>query len=305
MLVTNAASAAPAGGGERGKERRGHDRGHGGRVPSGRPEPVSGGSGRPPGVRGAYPAPSSSRGRPRVPFAACQQPRRAVRPGPPRRGLALLALGLFQLWLWGTTEAVGPMHTAGRYEDRGGTLTWSSATCWSPSPGSSSCCSSRPCRPWSSRAGVALDVAGARHAARRDAVGGSANALNNHLDRDIDRQMAPHLGAADRHRRDRPRGALILGLVLGVARVRVADGVRQPAPRRAGDLRAILFYVFVYTLGAQAADLPGVVIGGIAGCMPVLTGWAAVSGARWPTPARGCCSRSCSGGSRRTSGRWR
>ena len=41
---------------------------------------------------------------------------------------------------------------------------------------------------------------------------------------------------------------------------------------------AILFYVFVYTLGMKRRTPQAVTIGGIAGCAPVLTGWAAVSG---------------------------
>jgi heme o synthase len=68
---------------------------------------------------------------------------------------------------------------------------------------------------------------------------------------------------------------------------------------------AILFYVFVYTLGLKRRTPQAVVIGGVAGCMPVLTGWAAVSGGSLADPRRGCCSRSCSCGSRPTSGRSR
>jgi protoheme IX farnesyltransferase len=40
----------------------------------------------------------------------------------------------------------------------------------------------------------------------------------------------------------------------------------------------ILFYVFVYTLGLKRRTSQNVVWGGAAGCMPVLVGWAAVTG---------------------------
>jgi heme O synthase-like polyprenyltransferase len=41
---------------------------------------------------------------------------------------------------------------------------------------------------------------------------------------------------------------------------------------------AILFYVFVYTLGLKRRTPSNIVIGGAAGCFPVLIGWSAVTG---------------------------
>jgi heme O synthase-like polyprenyltransferase len=41
---------------------------------------------------------------------------------------------------------------------------------------------------------------------------------------------------------------------------------------------AILFYVFVYTLGLKRRTPSNIIIGGAAGCMPVLIGWSAVTG---------------------------
>src|SRR5207245_4669909 len=40
---------------------------------------------------------------------------------------------------------------------------------------------------------------------------------------------------------------------------------------------AILFYVFVYTLGLKRTSAQNIVIGGAAGAVPVLVGWAAVT----------------------------
>jgi protoheme IX farnesyltransferase len=46
---------------------------------------------------------------------------------------------------------------------------------------------------------------------------------------------------------------------------------------------AIAFYVLVYTLGLKRRTASNIVWGGIAGCMPVLIGWAAVTGTLdWP-----------------------
>jgi len=41
---------------------------------------------------------------------------------------------------------------------------------------------------------------------------------------------------------------------------------------------AILFYVFVYTMGLKRTTPQNIVIGGAAGAVPVLVGWAAVTG---------------------------
>ena len=74
------------------------------------------------------------------------------------------------------------------------------------------------------------------------------------------------------------------------------------SPRLLADA-AIAFYVFVYTLLLKRRTPANIVIGGAAGCFPVLVGWAAVKGTSACRPW--CCSRSSSSGPRRTSGPWR
>ena len=112
---------------------------------------------------------------------------------------------------------------------------------------------------------------------------GSANALNNYVDRDIDRLMSRTSGRPTANDAVSPRGALALGLVLGVAGfVWLALLVNLVAALLATS--AILFYVFVYTLGLKRRSSQAVVIGGIAGCVPVLTGWAAVTGGSLSDP---------------------
>ena len=60
-------------------------------------------------------------------------------------------------------------------------------------------------------------------------------------------------------------------------RLRRALARRQPARRRAGP-RATAFYVGVYTLWLKRTSTQNIVIGGAAGAVPVLVGWAAVTG---------------------------
>jgi protoheme IX farnesyltransferase len=111
----------------------------------------------------------------------------------------------------------------------------------------------------------------------------SANALNNVLDRDIDRVMARTAMRPTAREEVSARGGLVLGLTLGIGGfVWLAVVVNLLAASLATF--AIVFYVFVYTLGLKRRSSQAVVIGGIAGCMPVLTGWAAVPGAELTDP---------------------
>ncbi|MBW3659131.1 MAG: heme o synthase [Actinobacteria bacterium] len=107
---------------------------------------------------------------------------------------------------------------------------------------------------------------------------GSANAINNYLDRDIDRLMRRTSKRPTAQDAVSPRGTLVFGVVLGIVGfVWLALLVNLTAALLATS--AILLYVFVYTLGLKRRTDQAVVVGGIAGCMPVLTGWAAVPGA--------------------------
>jgi heme o synthase len=112
---------------------------------------------------------------------------------------------------------------------------------------------------------------------------GSANALNNLIDRDVDRIMARTSARPTAREQVSPRGTLMLGLSLGVSGFAwLAVLVNLVAALLATS--AILFYVFVYTLGLKRRTSQAVVIGGAAGCVPVLTGWAAVTGGSLADP---------------------
>ncbi len=112
---------------------------------------------------------------------------------------------------------------------------------------------------------------------------GAANAINNELDRDIDAIMARTSQRPTATGELPPGHAMRLGLVLAVAGFAwLAVFVNLLAAALATS--AILLYVFVYTLGLKRRSPQAVVIGGVAGCMPVLTGWAAVPGAEFSDP---------------------
>ena len=68
-------------------------------------------------------------------------------------------------------------------------------------------------------------------------------------------------------------------------------------------LAGFVWYTVVYTVWLKRRSPQNIVIGGAAGAVPPLVGWAAVTG-RSPPP-RCTCSRSSSTGRRRTSGRCR
>ena len=105
---------------------------------------------------------------------------------------------------------------------------------------------------------------------------GGANAINMYVDRDIDKLM---------HRTAKrplvtgviaPRNALIFAVTLEVvAFVELWAWVNMLSAVLA--VSATLFYVFVYTLWLKRTSKQNIVIGGAAGAMPVLVGWAAVT----------------------------
>lgn len=106
---------------------------------------------------------------------------------------------------------------------------------------------------------------------------GSANTFNNYLDRDVDARMGRTAGRPVASGRVSPDAALVFGVVLGAAGFAwLAGTVNLLAASLA--TAAIAFYVFVYTIGLKRRTTQAVVIGGAAGCVPVLVGWAAVTG---------------------------
>jgi heme o synthase len=105
---------------------------------------------------------------------------------------------------------------------------------------------------------------------------GGANAINCYLDRDIDRLMPRTRRRPLPTHRIEPLNALAFGVALGViALVFLWVAVNPLAALLSTS--ALLFYVFVYTLGMKRSTPQNIVIGGAAGAMPALVGWAAVT----------------------------
>ncbi len=106
---------------------------------------------------------------------------------------------------------------------------------------------------------------------------GSANAINCYIDRDIDEVMSrTRRRPLPAHSVD-PENALVFGLALGV----VAFGFLLLTTNLLAAflaLLAIAFYVVVYTLMLKRNTPQNIVIGGAAGALPPVIGWAAVTG---------------------------
>jgi heme o synthase len=106
---------------------------------------------------------------------------------------------------------------------------------------------------------------------------GSANAINCYLDRDIDELMVrTRRRPLPAHQVD-PERAVVFGLVLGAISFAVLTFfVNLLAAFLA--LLAIAFYVVVYTIVMKRTTPQNIVIGGAAGALPPVIGWAAVTG---------------------------
>ncbi len=105
---------------------------------------------------------------------------------------------------------------------------------------------------------------------------GSANCINCYIDRDIDQIMGRTQRRSLPSGRVEPRQALVFGIILGIgsfiifiAFVNLLSAVLACS--------AILFYVFVYTMWLKRSTVQNIVIGGAAGAVPVLVGWAAIT----------------------------
>ncbi|HTR93859.1 MAG TPA: heme o synthase [Trebonia sp.] len=107
---------------------------------------------------------------------------------------------------------------------------------------------------------------------------GSANTINCYIDRDIDAVMkrTSRRPLVNKQGMVKPTEALIWGIVLGAAATATLGLAANWLAAILADT-AILFYVFVYTLLLKRRSPSNIVIGGAAGCFPVLVGWAAVT----------------------------
>ncbi len=106
---------------------------------------------------------------------------------------------------------------------------------------------------------------------------GGANAINQYMDRDIDLLMGRTARRPIPSRQIAPLNALVFGIALGVLAfavyavfVNVLSGILS--------MIGLLFYVFIYTRWLKRTSTQNIVIGGAAGAIPPLVGWAAATG---------------------------
>ena len=106
---------------------------------------------------------------------------------------------------------------------------------------------------------------------------GGASALNHWYEQDLDRRMGRTKRRPVAAGRMIPRRALIFGLALNaVAFAVLAAGANLLAALLA--MAGALVYFFVYTVWLKRTTVQNIVIGGAAGAVPPLVGWAAATG---------------------------
>ncbi len=106
---------------------------------------------------------------------------------------------------------------------------------------------------------------------------GGAGAINHYLERDRDARMARTCARPLVAGRIEPVHGLVFGIALGVLSIlELAIAVNLPAAALA--LTGLLGYVFVYTMWLKPLTPQNIVIGGAAGAVPPLVGWAAATG---------------------------
>lgn len=106
---------------------------------------------------------------------------------------------------------------------------------------------------------------------------GSANAFNSIIERDSDALMARTRGRPLPSRQVDPRAAMVFATVLAVVSF-VVTAVLVNLLTAVLILAANAFYVVVYTAYLKPRTVQNIVVGGAAGCVPVLAGWSAVTG---------------------------
>ena len=106
---------------------------------------------------------------------------------------------------------------------------------------------------------------------------GAANALNCYIDRDIDQVMRRTARRPLPAHVVSPRAALVFGLVLATVSVALMAGFTTWLATGL-TAAAIAYYDLVYTMWLKRTTPQNTVWGGVCGALPVLIGWAAVTG---------------------------
>ena len=104
-----------------------------------------------------------------------------------------------------------------------------------------------------------------------------ANVINQVMDSDIDRVMRRTRGRPIPTHRVGEKAAMLFGIILGIIGF-VWLLVTTNLLAASLSTIALLFYVVIYTLFLKRTSTQNIVIGGAAGAIPPLVGWAAVTG---------------------------
>ncbi|MBV9326632.1 MAG: protoheme IX farnesyltransferase [Chloroflexi bacterium] len=107
-------------------------------------------------------------------------------------------------------------------------------------------------------------------------MSGGAGAINHYVDRDIDPLMGRTAWRPIPSGVIAPRHALWFGIVLAVVASAVFAVFVNPLAMVLAQI-GLLGYVFIYTLWLKRSTPSNIVIGGAAGAIPPLVGWAAVT----------------------------
>jgi protoheme IX farnesyltransferase len=107
-------------------------------------------------------------------------------------------------------------------------------------------------------------------------MSGGAGAINHYVDRDIDPLMGRTAWRPIPSGVIKPRHALWFGIVLGLIASAVFAVFVNPVAMVLAQI-GLLGYVFIYTLWLKRSTPSNIVIGGAAGAIPPLVGWAAVT----------------------------
>ena len=108
-------------------------------------------------------------------------------------------------------------------------------------------------------------------------VAGGANAMNCYFDRDIDRVMQRTRGRPLPAGQIEPQRAAVFALLLAATGFLMLETFVNLLAATL-TLGAFVFYIVVYTLVLKRTTPLNIVIGGAAGAMPPVVGWAAVTG---------------------------
>ncbi|MDM8532067.1 heme o synthase [Anaerolineales bacterium HSG25] len=106
---------------------------------------------------------------------------------------------------------------------------------------------------------------------------GGASVLNSYIDSDIDGKMSRTSRRATATGKITPQETFVFGMTLGTLSIIIFAVFVNPLSTLLSTL-GFVYYVFLYTMYLKRSTIHNIVVGGAAGAIPPLVGWAAVTG---------------------------